>query len=126
MPPSSAQAGFTLIEILVVLAVIGLLAAVLIPNVLGARVSSQRSVAQTFMHTCVAAAEQKRNFLDNTLPHLSTCQTLGLSLPKGVIRADFSYTSYDPNADAILTVTFQGRTAPEVLTATLPFKPASS
>jgi len=124
MHTPSTQAGFTLVEILMVIAVLGLLAAILLPNVLGARVSSQRAVAQTYLQNCVAAAEQQRNFLTNSFPTLSNCKVLGLPLPKGVISANFTYPM-GPNADATLTVTFKGKVSNEDLSTTLPYKPAT-
>ncbi len=48
---NSRKAGFTLVEIMIVVAIIGLLAAIAIPNFIKARTSSQRSA-------CIANRKQ--------------------------------------------------------------------
>ena len=47
--------GFTLVEIMIVVAIIALLAAIAIPNLLRARVSANEANAAAAMHTIVAA-----------------------------------------------------------------------
>lgn len=47
--------GFTLVEIMIVVAIIALLAAIAIPNLLRARAQAQESTAASAMHTIVAA-----------------------------------------------------------------------
>jgi prepilin-type N-terminal cleavage/methylation domain-containing protein len=52
--------GFTLVEIMIVVAIIALLAAIAIPNLLRSRISAQEAAAAGAMHTLVAAETQWR------------------------------------------------------------------
>jgi len=52
--------GFTLVEIMIVVAIIALLAAIAIPNLLRARLSAQEAAAAAAMHTICAAQIQWR------------------------------------------------------------------
>ena len=52
--------GFTLVEIMIVVAIIALLAAIAIPNLLRARISAQESAAAAALHTVAAAEIQWR------------------------------------------------------------------
>ncbi|MDD3296348.1 MAG: prepilin-type N-terminal cleavage/methylation domain-containing protein [Candidatus Omnitrophica bacterium] len=52
--------GFTLVEIMIVVAIIALLAAIAIPNLLRARVSAQEAAAAAALHTIAAAEVQYR------------------------------------------------------------------
>ncbi len=49
--------GFTLIEIMIVVAIIALLAAIAIPNLLRARVAANDSAAQATLHAMATASE---------------------------------------------------------------------
>lgn len=49
--------GFTLVEIMIVVAIIALLAAIAIPNLLRARLASAESLAQSTLRTISTAAE---------------------------------------------------------------------
>ena len=52
--------GFTLVEIMIVVAIIALLAAIAIPNLLRARLSAQEASAAAALHTVAAAQIQYR------------------------------------------------------------------
>jgi len=52
--------GFTLVEIMIVVAIIALLAAIAIPNLLRARISAQEATAAAAMHTIITAQTQWR------------------------------------------------------------------
>ena len=102
--------GFTLVEIMIVVAIIALLAAIAIPNLLRARISAQGAAAASALHTLAAAQIQYRatNPLYGTLallggatpPYIDTTLTTGVKqgynyaiLPVAPIAASFHATA---------------------------------
>ncbi|MDD5069165.1 MAG: prepilin-type N-terminal cleavage/methylation domain-containing protein [Candidatus Omnitrophica bacterium] len=69
--------GFTLVEIMIVVAIIALLAAIAIPNLLRARVSANEAAAAAAMHTIAAAQIQYRA----SNPTYASLGTLGNATP---------------------------------------------
>ncbi len=55
-----SRAGFTLVEIMIVVAIIAMLSAILIPNLLHARLNSNESIAQGTLKTIAQACESFR------------------------------------------------------------------
>jgi len=99
--------GFTLVEIMIVVAIIALLAAIAIPNLLRSRISAQESAAAAAMHTLVGAEVQYRathssyvglsGLANETPPYIDS------KLASGV-RQGYNFTMYDPSASRFYVV----------------------
>lgn len=70
--------AFTLIELLIVVAIIGILAAIAIPNFLQAQIRAKVATAQADLRTLAQAMEQYR--IDNNIYAYPTSRGAGLSL----------------------------------------------
>jgi prepilin-type N-terminal cleavage/methylation domain-containing protein len=75
------QSGFTLIELMLVLVILGLLAAFAIPNYISSQNRAKESALKTNMHTFQLAAEDFRVMSDSS--YAVVAGTVALSLPPG-------------------------------------------
>ena len=110
------QAGFTFVEMLVTMIVLGLLAAVMIPAVLGQREKAEGASAQTLLRTGASTVEAASVDTDGyaTLtaarlaaaePNLSWLDTAGARAPQNEV----SVTGLGPNGYTLTTTSASGR-----------------
>ena len=97
------QKGFTLVEIMIVVAIIGLLVAIALPNFMIARKKSQIKAAQASMKQIGGAIEQAR--LDDVAA-LCTGGALAQNVISGALVT--TYLKVWPNTPGTLTVTSDG------------------
>jgi type IV pilus assembly protein PilE len=87
--PRSRRGGFTLIEILVVLAIIGILASIALPSYSKYVIRSKRSAAQSIMYD-ISNREEQYMLADRSYANKATLESNGFRLPPEVAQ-NYSY-----------------------------------
>ena len=86
--------GFTLIELLIACAIIGIIIAVTLPNLLGAVNRAEDTATKAYIHHVVKGIEAARNGSTNALPPVQSCAALTYTPrdPQSVLSCQ-----YDPD-----------------------------
>ena len=88
--------GFTFVEIMIVVAIIALLAAIAIPNLLRARLTANEAAARATLRTISTACETYASANNGTFPNTTAAQLVGVTPPymNRNYCADSNYSGY--------------------------------
>ncbi len=109
--------GFTLVEIMIVVAIIALLAAIAIPNLLRQRITANESAAQATLRTMSTAFETYAAAHDGQYPTNVDSQLISVTPPylnenyftKCTVSAPCSGYVYNPGTPAVTGYTLTGK-----------------
>jgi len=83
--PAAARArGFTLVEVMITVAIVGILAAVALPSYRDHIRTSRRSEAQSYL---MSVAARQQQFLIDSRAYATTLATIGIAIPTNVNAA---------------------------------------
>ena len=108
---STQNRGFTLVEVMIVVAIIALLAAIAIPNLLRARVNAHDSMAQTALKSISTAMETYASTENRYPPDISSL--LGITPP--YLSVDYFtgiHSGFTFNTDSLTLYTYSITAAP--------------